>query len=66
MAITLKRTSPKDSLHHQKPLREFVKDLQPNSKILSRPTPRSRIEATKEMKVTEASRGVDHITITTN
>ncbi|KAK6295252.1 hypothetical protein J4Q44_G00344780 [Coregonus suidteri] len=51
------------SVVEQEPFREFVQDLQPNSKILSRPTLRSRIdEASTEMKkVTEAMRGVDHI-----
>ncbi|KAK6301457.1 hypothetical protein J4Q44_G00275100 [Coregonus suidteri] len=53
----------------QEPFREFVQDLQPNSKILSWPTLRSRIdEASTEMKkkVTEAMRGVDHIATTTD
>ncbi|KAK6293172.1 hypothetical protein J4Q44_G00366730 [Coregonus suidteri] len=53
----------------QEPFREFVQDLQPNSKIISRPTLRSRIgEASTEMKkkVTEAMRGVDHIATTTD
>ncbi|KAK6310795.1 hypothetical protein J4Q44_G00188500 [Coregonus suidteri] len=46
--------------------REFVQDLQPNSKVLSRPTLRSRIGEATEMKkkVTEAMRGVDHIATT--
>ncbi|KAK6329216.1 hypothetical protein J4Q44_G00011940 [Coregonus suidteri] len=52
----------------QEPFREFVQDLQPNSKILSRPTLCSRIDvASTEMKkkVTESIRGVDHIAATT-
>ena len=49
--------------------KEFVTDLQPNAKIISRPTLRSRIDdAAKKMKtgVTEAMKAVDHVATTTD
>ncbi|XP_047677384.1 uncharacterized protein LOC125146007 [Tachysurus fulvidraco] len=48
---------------------DFVKELQPNAKIMSRLTLRSMIDdASRGMKraVTEAMRGVDHIATTTD
>ncbi|XP_075941705.1 uncharacterized protein LOC142944090 isoform X1 [Anarhichas minor] len=53
----------------QEPFRDFVKQLQPNAKIMTRLTLRSMIDdASKGMKkaVTEAMRGVDHIATTTD
>ncbi|XP_061089045.1 uncharacterized protein LOC133122842 isoform X1 [Conger conger] len=57
------------SLVEQEPFIEFVRELQPNSSIISRPTLCSMIDiAAKEMKkrVTEAMRGVDHVATTTD
>ncbi|KAJ8264635.1 hypothetical protein GJAV_G00151540 [Gymnothorax javanicus] len=57
------------SLVEQEPFQEFVKELQPNSSIISRPALCSMVDAAaKEMKkrVTEAMRRVDHIATTTD
>lgn len=53
----------------QEPFNDFVKELQPNAKIMSRLTLRSMVDdASKVMKkaVTEAMRAVDHIATTTD
>lgn len=52
----------------QQPFRDFVNELQPNAKIISRLTLCSIIDASMGMKkaVTEAMRGVDHIATTTD
>lgn len=53
----------------QEPFKDFVKELQPNAKIMSRLTLRSMVDdASKAMKaaVTEAMRAVDHIATTTD
>lgn len=53
----------------QEPFRDFVKELQPNAKTMSRLTLRSMIDhASKGMKkaVIEAMRGADHIATTTD
>ncbi|KAI7809587.1 Tol2 transposase [Triplophysa rosa] len=53
----------------QQPFRDFVKELQPNAKMISRLTLCSMIDnASMGMKkaVTEAMRGVDHIATTTD
>ena len=53
----------------QQPFQDFVKDLQPSAKIISRLTLCSMIDdASLGMKkaVTEAMRGVDHIATTTD
>lgn len=57
------------SVVEQEPFREFVKDLVPNAKIISRVTLNSMVEdGFKQMKsaVIEAMRRVDHIATTTD